>query len=50
MLYDIITVHNDKFDHMDVVMRVLANKNPNWKQDLFSAVKLPSTEALQLLL
>jgi len=33
-------VYNDMFDHMDSVMRALANKNTPWKEDLISAVKL----------
>jgi len=28
------------FDHMDGVMRALANKKTQWKEDLFFAVKL----------
>jgi len=28
------------FDHMDGVMRALAKKNAQWKEDLFFAVKL----------
>jgi len=39
-LHHVITVHNDMFDHMDGVMRPLAKKKTQWKEDLFFAVKL----------
>jgi len=39
-LHHVITVHNDMFDHMDGVMRPLARKKTQWKEDLFFAVKL----------
>ena len=39
-LHHIITVYNDVFDHMDSVMRALAKKKTQWKEDLFFAVKL----------
>ena len=39
-LHYVITVYNDMFDHMDGVMRALANKNTQWKEDLVFAVKL----------
>jgi len=39
-LHHIITVYNDMFDHMDGVMRALAKKKTQWKEDLFFAVKL----------
>jgi len=39
-LHHVITVYNDMFDHMDGVMRALAKKKPQWKEDLFFAVKL----------
>jgi hypothetical protein len=35
----IITVHNDMFDHLHGVMRALAKKKTQWKDDLFFAVK-----------
>jgi len=35
-----MTVYNDMFDHMDGVMRALAKKKTQWKEDLFFAVKL----------
>jgi hypothetical protein len=38
-LHFIITVHNDMFDHLDGVMRALAKKKTQWKDDLFFAVK-----------
>jgi len=38
--YHVITVYNDKVDHMDGVMRALAKKKTQWKEDLFFAVKL----------
>jgi len=40
ILHHIITVYNDMFDHMDCVMRALAIKKTQWKEDLFFAVKL----------
>ena len=39
-LHHVITVYNDMFDHMDGVMRALATKKPQWKEDLIFAVKL----------
>jgi hypothetical protein len=39
-LHHVITVYNDMFDHMDGVMRALATKKPQWKEDLFFGVKL----------
>jgi len=39
-LHHAITVYNDMFDHMDGVMRALAKKKTQWKEDLFFAVKL----------
>jgi len=38
-LHNVITVYNDMFDHMDGVMRALAKKKVQWKEDLFFAVK-----------
>jgi len=38
-LHHVITFHNDMFDHMDGVMRALAEKKTPWKEDLFFAVK-----------
>jgi len=38
-LHHVITVCNDMFDHMDGVMRALAKKKTQWKEDLFIAVK-----------
>ena len=35
-----ITVYNDMFDHTDGVMRDLAKKTTQWKEDLFFALKL----------
>jgi len=35
-----MTVYNDMFDYMDGVMRFLAKKKTQWKEDLFFAVKL----------
>jgi len=40
-LHHVITVYNDRFDHLDTVKRALANKKTQWKEDLFCAVKLP---------
>jgi len=39
-LHHFITVSNDMFNHMDGVMRALAKKKTQWKEDLFFAVKL----------
>jgi len=39
-LHHVITVYNDMFDHMDGMMRALAKKKTQWKEDLFFAVKL----------
>jgi len=38
-LYNVITVYNDMFDHMDGMMRALAKKKTQWKEDIFFAVK-----------
>jgi len=38
-LHHVITVYNDMFDHMDSVMRALAKKKTQWKEELFFAVK-----------
>jgi len=38
-LRHVITVYNDVFDHIDGVMRALAKKRTQWKEDLFFAVK-----------
>jgi len=39
-LHHVITVYNDMFDHMDGMIRALAKKKTQWKEDLFFAVKL----------
>jgi len=39
-LHHVITVYNDLIDHMDGVMRALAKKKTQWKEDLFFRVKL----------
>jgi len=39
ILHHVITVYNDMFDHMDGVMRALAKKKTQWKEDLFFAMK-----------
>jgi len=39
-LHHVITVYNDMFNHMDGMMRALATKKTQWKEDLFFAVKL----------
>jgi len=39
-LHQVITVYNDMFDHMAGVMRALAKKKTQWKEDIFFAVKL----------
>jgi len=39
-LHHVITVYNDMFDLMDGVMRALALKKTQWKEDLFFAVEL----------
>jgi len=38
-LHHVITVYNDMFDHMDGMMRALAKKMTQWKENLFFAVK-----------
>jgi hypothetical protein len=38
-LHHVITLNNDMFNHMHGVMRALAKKKPQWKEDLFFAVK-----------
>jgi len=38
-LHNVITVYNDMFVHMDGVMRALAKKKTQWKEDLLFAVK-----------
>jgi len=38
-LHHAISVYNDMFDHMDGVMRALAKKKTQWKEDLYFAVK-----------
>jgi hypothetical protein len=38
-LHHVIHVYNDIFDHMDGVMRALAKKKTQWKEDIFFAVK-----------
>jgi hypothetical protein len=60
-LHHVITVYNDMFNYMDGVMRALAKKKTQWKEDLFFAVKLarqklskyyaevtPTTDMLQI--
>jgi hypothetical protein len=39
-LHHVIAVYNGMFDHMDGVMRGLAKKKTQWKEDMFFAVKL----------
>jgi len=39
-LHHVITAYNDMFDHMDGIMRALAKKKTQLKEDLFFAVKL----------
>jgi len=36
----VITVYNDMFDHMDGLMRAMAKKMTQWKEDMFFAVEL----------
>jgi hypothetical protein len=38
-LHHVIPVYNDIFDPMDGVMRALAKKKTQWKEDIFFAVK-----------
>jgi hypothetical protein len=38
-LYHVITLYNDMFDHMDGVIRALANKKTQCKEDLFFTEK-----------
>jgi len=39
-LHYVITDYNDMFNHMDGMMRVLAKKTTQWKDDLVFAMKL----------
>jgi hypothetical protein len=39
-LHYVITVYHNKFDHMDGVMRALATKKTQWKDDLYLAVNV----------
>jgi len=39
-LHHVITVYNDRFDHMDGVMRALAKEKTQCMEDLFFAAKL----------
>jgi len=39
-LHHVLTVHNEMFDHMDGVMRALAEKKTQWTEDLFIAMNL----------
>jgi len=39
-LHHVIAVYNDMVDHMEGVMRALARKKTQWKEDLFFTVKL----------
>jgi len=39
-LHHVITVYNDMVDQMDGMMRTLAKKTTQWKEDFFFAVKL----------
>jgi len=41
-LYHVITVYNDLFVHIDRVLLILANKNTQWKQDLYIPVEFAS--------
>jgi hypothetical protein len=38
-LHHVITIYNNIFDHLDGVMRALAKKRTQWKEDLFLALK-----------
>jgi len=38
--HHVITVYNDMFDSMDGMMRALANKKIQWKEDLYFALKI----------
>ena len=37
-LHHVITVYNDMFDHMDGILRALAKKITQWKEDLYFVV------------
>jgi len=39
-LHHVIAVYNDMFNHTDGVMRAVAKKMTQWKEDLFIVVKL----------
>ena len=38
-LHPVITVYNDMIDHMDGILRPFGKKKPQWKEDLYFAVK-----------
>jgi len=38
-LHHVIIVYNDMFNHMDGILRALAKKKTQWKEDLYFAVK-----------
>ena len=38
-LHQVITVYNEMVDHIDGMMRALAKKKTQWKEDLYFAVK-----------
>ena len=39
VLNRIITVYSDMFNHIDCVMRALAKKKTQWKEDFYFAMK-----------
>jgi len=39
-VHHVITVYSDIINHLDGVMRALAKKATQWKEELFFAVKL----------
>jgi len=43
-LRHVITLYNDMFDHMDGLIKGIARKKIQWKEDMFFAVKLARQE------
>ena len=48
IFHHVVTVYSDMFDQMDGVIRDLSKKTTHWKGDLFFAVRVSSTEAVQI--
>jgi hypothetical protein len=48
-LHHAFRVYHDMYDYMDGVMRALAMKKTEWKEDLFLCWEISLTEAFQIL-